>query len=58
MNNKELEWAMTHEADWPKIARHELALVEMNGKHEGKQFSEIETAQYAILSEYRLVEGR
>ena len=55
MNDKELEWAMTHEADWPKIARHELALVKMNG---GKLYAEIETAQYAILSEYRLVEGR
>ena len=56
MTKQELEWAMTHEADWPKIARHELALVEMNGKR--KLYAEIETAQYAILSEYRLVEGR
>ena len=55
MTKQELEWAMTHEADWPKIARHELALVKMNGC---KKYAEIETIQYAILSEYRLVEGR
>ena len=54
MTPQELEWAMTHETDWIRIAKHEMKLATVKGRQTLQPEAEIGRTHYVILAEFCL----